>query len=202
MLAEFCVDEKAPAELATLLAAHRKNHADDAAATRRFEADLLFLKGDYEGALPLYKAVVGKQGFFRRFASDSANDFDERDKMLICLVRLQRSAEAVRMAAEGLVTAPGFNPITPVLAYAASGDVKQTQRLLLIYTRQGHRPESFYRHADLGPLLRGELMQPVREQFPDPAKAKRGARRSQNPGFRLQYRHRRHPTRRLDFAHR
>lgn len=175
MLAQICVFEKATRELEALVAAHRKANPKDP-RLRRFEGEAAFLKGDYTTAWDCFKdarreSFARLAGLFRNSDdSHSVNAYTTRDKSLVCLVRLKRHEDAVKLALDWEVNSPSENPIPLILAHAAAGDVKQTLRLVEAHARNHIGLADFYRNEDLGPLLRSDAMRQVRERFPDPAK--------------------------------
>ncbi len=169
--ASFCVYERAGAELGALVAAHRQKHPKDKQLDI-FEAEASLLQGDFEAALRIFSRTSTYNDSSRLLAlfKDSRDEYGDRDRAIICLVRLKRFAEAVRLAEDCEANTPGSNPIPMILAHAAAGDTKKTLRLMEIFFRGDYRLEEWYRNPDLGPTLRSEAMSKVRERFPDPVK--------------------------------
>jgi hypothetical protein len=93
----------------------------------------------------------------------------ERDKALICLARLKRFDDAQRFALDFEHNSPSRNPIAMIYVHAAAGDVKQTLRLLQLFSKGDVGLRDFYRDENLGPVLRSDAMRAVRERFPEPA---------------------------------
>ena len=160
-----------------VLTVHRKHHPMDA-GLRRYEGELAFLKGDYEAAYKVFKIDREEEEEdleTRAFRGGTAHkaapdDYSPHNKALVCLVRLKRNAEAVKLAADWELNAPSRNAIVQVLPYAAAQDVSQTMRLMRIHAKRLENLQAFYRNADLGPLLLGEALREVGESFPNPAK--------------------------------
>lgn len=158
-LASLCKEKKDAAQLKQLLDASRRDQADDAELWT-WELERLWLQHDYEGVLKLL-TERREQGFRSSRFSGQADDYGVR-----CLVKLKRTAEAIREA-EAAVKSRAGDSLLLILARAASGDVEQTLAAL------GAKPHPYllkrcYEDEDLGPILRSEAFQAFRAKHPKP----------------------------------
>jgi hypothetical protein len=161
-LAAMCVEEKNAPQLTALIAVHREADPGDPSLPE-WELDSHWLTQDYEKILTLLAApneTLPRAGGLA-WKLDSYR--------VRSLVKLKRTAEAVREA-EVLVKQNRPNgALLLVLAHAAAGDVQQA----IAAVEHQPSPERFllsscYKDADLGPLLRSEPMRPFRERYPEP----------------------------------
>ncbi len=60
------------------------------------------------------------------------------------------------------------NQLLLALAHASAGDVKQTIAVLEKQLPNTYLVRSCYQDRDLGPILRGEAFQELRQKFPEP----------------------------------
>jgi hypothetical protein len=159
-LAALCEQEKDADQLQALLDAHRKTDPDDPALTAR-AVDVRWLKQDYAGVLELL--TEGRDDVFDlpqyRWKYD--------DRLVRCLVKLKRPADAVREA-EARAKKRYGNRVLLVLAHAAAGDVKAAIAVLDKERRRSSLVVACYGDPDLGPLLRGEPFAAFREKYPKP----------------------------------
>jgi tetratricopeptide (TPR) repeat protein len=160
-LAEVCLREKASAELAALIAAHRAGHPEDESLPG-WEVEAALLNKDPAGALKVltaHRETLQEDSRFRgRYA----------DVLVRCLVQAGRPEEALR---ELNGSSPGMrrgDPLLRILCHAARGDAEQTQTVLAGQRGKKFLVERCYRDADLGPLLRGEKFAGFRARFPPP----------------------------------
>lgn len=165
-LAGLCFQEKDAKQLQALIDAHRKVRPDDAEIPMR-ELEVAWLNHDYEGALKLLSERRDDVFDLPRHRW-KANDYRVR-----CLVRLQRTDEAVREA-EALVKGKAGGETLLVLAHAAAGDVKGAVAAAEAMRPKPYLLRSFYRDDDLGPILRGEPFRAWRDKFPEPKEEDRG----------------------------
>ncbi len=159
-LAAMCIQEKNPAELESLIAAHRVAYADGGDLPV-WNAELRWLKKDYEGVLTLLEAN-------REEAFALPRNKTTYDNLLVrSLLKLDRIDEAVRQA-DLIGRRKLSNRVLVVLAHAATGDAKQTIAATAKLGPPRYLLWDCYHDEDLGPMLRGDAFREFRERFPEP----------------------------------
>jgi uncharacterized protein HemY len=159
-LAELCFAEKDAGQLRALIEAHRKNDPDDSNLAVR-ELDVLWLKNDYAGVVKMLT-----EGGNATLALPSYR-WKTRDYLVRALIKLNRFDDAIREA-EAHSKNREENPVSLILAHAASGKVDETLAVLDRFKTQTWIVASCYSDPDLGPILRSDAFRPVREKYPEP----------------------------------
>lgn len=155
---QTCINEKEPDQLAAVLAEQRRLDADEAGLLA-WEAELLWLKNDYEGIVKLLKAPATPPTSRQRWRCD--------DKLVRALVKLKRHDEAI-LEAERLNVDSGAVPMWLVLAHASKGDVAKCIALLEKYPGDAYLTTMSYADPDLGPIFGSGAFKPLRDKFPEP----------------------------------
>ena len=158
-LARLCAEAKDGKQLGALLDSHRRAHPDDPGLTA-WDLEVRWLGQDYEGALKL----LAEQ---REFFALPRYKWKADDYRVRCLVRLKRTAEAVKEA-EAVAKAKYGNRMPLALAHAAAGNVKEAVAALSEPPPAAYFLRTCYQDPDLGPLLRGEAFREFREKYPEP----------------------------------
>lgn len=159
-LASLCQQEKDAKQLQALIDAHRQAMPDDVNLPA-WELEARWLKKDYEGTLKLMDEQREDAFAMWRFRY-KADDYRVR-----CLLRLKRTAEAIR-AAQALAQQKHGNHLPLVLAHAAAGDVHQAMAAIGKSRSGAWLVVNCYRDPDLGPILRSQAFAAFREKFPQP----------------------------------
>lgn len=157
IVANQCVSDKASAALDALLDVHRESFPRDP-FLNAMAAKADMLRADWDAAL-------------KRMNPAEARYEPDREDVIICLVHLKRTGDAVKIALDWEANSRlGYAALPAILAHAAADNAKETERLLGLYAYRGPGVAYYYSHPVLGPLLRGEAMASVRERFPEPKK--------------------------------
>jgi hypothetical protein len=159
-LASLCFQEKDANQLQALIDAHGPT-PPGAPVLVSWELEVRWLKQDYAGALRLLTEHREDVFALARFRG-KANDYRVR-----CLVRLKRAQDAVREA-QAALRGRHANRRPLVLAWAATGDVRQTIAAVGKDPPSTYFLKGCYEDADLGPILRSNAFREFRAKFPEP----------------------------------
>lgn len=159
-LAQECSNAKNVDQLRLLVAAHRQTSPDDPRLPE-WDAETLWLKGDYAAALDFMTKNRDQLLVMPRYRWM----LDER--RIRCLIRLKRTADAVQAAEEVAKADVGVRTIR-VLAHAANGDLNKTLELMEKMKDLPYLLSQAYQDEDLGPILKSDRFKTVREKYPQP----------------------------------
>jgi tetratricopeptide (TPR) repeat protein len=157
-LAQSFASREMPQELSELIAAHQANDPNDAVLPA-WQAEHHWLRKEYGKVVEVltgHRALAGHKELGWRYAQ----------RLVRSLVRLQRAEDARREF--DALPEDQRGPLLDAIVSASSGDVERTDMALITLEAQGHGPAFFYRDEDLGPALRSEQLQELREKYPEP----------------------------------
>jgi tetratricopeptide (TPR) repeat protein len=158
-IANQCVTLKDGVALEQLLAAHRK--ATPAAKNLvTWDIESMFLRKDYAGTV---KTIQDD----RKLLKNAATRWKCEAILIRSLVRLKKSDEAVKEA-QTLAQRPDTWHVLMPLALASTGDAARLLEYMETKKNNRYLVEDCYRDEDLGPLLRSDAFQLVRDRYPPP----------------------------------
>lgn len=143
--------------LAELVQAHQKTDKDSVELVH-WRGELHWLRKDYVKALDQYLQ------FQKRRKEPESYEWQVVDRIFRCQIRLKRFADAER--ALNQAKEPEASVRRAAVA-AASGDVKATEAML-DRLAENNMQFWFYTDPDLGPALRTEPFQKIRQKYPEP----------------------------------